>query len=425
MDILNVLSTKLGVLTEIELEMLQYTKDNQKYFKQTATFNAQEYYDTGGICPSITATGNWTPLHVAVWNNHLNLADRVINETDVNRKDFQGNTPLHLAVKQGYHNWACILLENGARVNEKNANGNTALHLAALYGQDEIASLFIEHIETIDITNEHGQTPLHCAAIGGSKSVFENLINNGADVNKTDYWDNSLFHFAVAKGNTEFLIYLLESDLGEKINLKNSRDATPLHFAAAFGDIMTVKLILNLGFDPLEKDTKGRTALHYGAKFGNEQTTQLFLNMGCDELILATNNKQMTALHYAAKTLPYTILQQFIAHGVRVNSIDKQGKTPLFYAIDGRSSMTLRNLKYLLTHGGHTHIYNYHGQALILYAATRGAISSVRRVLTSSNDLELKDRNGRTALEIAQSKNYKRLEKYLLDHTQSQGLKPN
>lgn len=417
MDILAVFQEKLGDLTGIELEMLQYTKTNQKYFKQLATFDAQQYFDSNGICPSTGATGGWTPLHVAVWNDHTAIAEQVVKECDLNTKDFQGNTPLHLAIIQGHVEWARILLERGAQPDEKNDNGNTTLHLAAFFAREEITAMLLEKADTIDELNQNLQTPLHYAAVGGSQTIFENLLKKGANPDLTDRWENNLFHFAVAKGNTGFLLYLLQSSFSDKIHEKNSRDATPLHFAAGFGDLMTVQLILSLGFDPLATDMKGRTALHYSVKFGNEQTTRLFLNMNNEELIHTKNNKQMTALHYAAKTLPYTSLQQLIAHGLRVNSIDKAGKTPLFYAIDGRNAMSLRNLKYLLMHGGHSDIYDYHGQALIHYAASKGAISAVRRILTSSNDLSLKDRNGRTALEIARSKNYHRLEQYLLDHS--------
>jgi ankyrin repeat protein len=416
MDILSVLNEKLGSLSGIELEMFQYTKNNQKYFKQCATFNAQQYFDNNGICLAIFASGDWSPLHVAVWNNHLELAESAFYE-NIDKADFQGNTPLHLAIIQGHQEWARILLNHGARPDIKNDKGETPLHLASYYNRKKIASLLLEKIEIVDEANQKGQTPLHYAAIGGAITIFEDLIRRGADPYHTDLWNNHLFHFAVSKGNTEFLIYLLESDYSGQINQKNNKGATPLHFAAAFGDMMSVHLILSLGFDPLEKDLKGRTALHYSVKFGNEQTARLFLNMNDDELIQAKNDKQMTTLHYAAKTLPHTMLQQLIAHGLRVNSLDNLGKTPLFYAIDGRSSMSLRNLKYLLMHGGHTDIYDYHGQALIHYAASRGAIGSMRRILTSSNDLELLDRNGRTALEIARSKNYKRMEKYILDHS--------
>ncbi len=417
MDILAVFHQKLGDLTGIELQMLQYTKTNQKYFKQLATFDAQKYFDSNGICPSTGATGDWTPLHVAVWNDHIAIADQVIKKSDLNKKDFQGNTPLHLAIIQNHAEWAGILLERGAKPDEKNDNGNTPLHLAAFFGREEIAAMLLDKVDAVDMANQNLQTPLHYAAVGGSQAIFENLLVKGANADLTDRWENNLFHFAVAKGNTGFLLYLLQSSFSGKIHDKNSRNASPLHFAAAFGDLMTVQLVLSLGFDPLETDIKGRTALHYSVKFGNEQTMRLFLNMNNEELIHTKNNKQMTALHYAAKTLPYTILQQLIAHGLRVNSIDKAGKTPLFYAIDGRNAMSLRNLKYLLMHGGHSDIYDYHGQALIHYAASRGAISAVRRILTSSNDLSLKDRNGRTALDIARSKSYNRLKQYLLDHS--------
>ena len=52
----------------------------------------------------------------------------------VDTKDFDGNTPLHVAVTNEWKAGVCILLEAGADVCERNSNGETVVHLAAESG---------------------------------------------------------------------------------------------------------------------------------------------------------------------------------------------------------------------------------------------------------------------------------------------------
>ena len=53
---------------------------------------------------------------------------------DVNAKDDEGQTPLHLAAEYGQKEVAVILITNGADVNAKTQIGVTALHGAATQG---------------------------------------------------------------------------------------------------------------------------------------------------------------------------------------------------------------------------------------------------------------------------------------------------
>ncbi|MGC9105409.1 MAG: ankyrin repeat domain-containing protein [Thermoprotei archaeon] len=55
-----------------------------------------------------------------------------IHQCDVNIRDKDGNTPLHLAAWYGYLDIVKFLVEHGADVNARNAEGNTPLHLAIM-----------------------------------------------------------------------------------------------------------------------------------------------------------------------------------------------------------------------------------------------------------------------------------------------------
>ena len=416
MVMLEVFHEKLGDLSDIQLVMFQYTKTGQKYFKQSARFNAQDYLNTNGMTPALSATGKWTPLHVAVWNNHIDLAHRVIQSEFLEEQDFQGNTPLHLAVSQGYQEWVVRLLEAGATLMVQNEIGDTPLHIACQNGDNAIVQLLLEKMDYVDLRNGKEQTPLHYAAQAGSWPLYQLLVEYGANHRAFDEDGNHLLHFAVYKGNHEFAKKLLKTELLTLLFTPNRRNASVLHSAAAFGDRKTLELVLDFGFDLLEKDYKGRTPLHFATKFGNAETTSCLVQLNDKNLLKARTNRSLTAFHYAAQFLPIESLKELIAYGAKINSVDYKGRSALFYAINGRSVNSLRNLKYLLCHGAYTHIYNTNGQAPVHYAATRGSISSLRRLLSSSNDLDLCDSQGRTALDIAKQKNYRIMTRYLSNH---------
>ncbi len=416
MVMLKVFNEKLGDLSNIQLVMFQYDKAGKKYFKQFATFNAQEYLNTNGMTPALCATGNWNPLHVAVWNNHIDLAHQVIFPEQLEEQDFQGNTPLHLAVIQGHENWVKALLDAGAGLTVQNELGETPLHISCKSGNEDIVRLLLSKMHYVDLRNHKEQTPLHYAAQSGSWSLYQLLMDHGASNRAYDEDGNHLLHFAVYKGNYEFAKRLLKTDLLSQLFVPNRRNASVLHSAAAFGDRKTMELVLNFGFDLLQKDYKGRTPLHFAAKFGNAETTSCLIELNDKEILNARTNRSLTAFHYAAEHLPLESVKQFMEYGAKINAVDYKGRSALFYAIDGRSVNSLRNLKYLLCHGAYTHIFNTNGQAPVHYAASRGSISSLRRLLSSSNDLNLPDSQGRTALDIAKLKNFRVMTRYLTEH---------
>ena len=63
--------------------------------------------------------------------------------TDVNAKDEEGWTPLHIAAIRGNKEIAELLIAKGADVNAKAENDNTPLHQAAFWGHSEMAELLI------------------------------------------------------------------------------------------------------------------------------------------------------------------------------------------------------------------------------------------------------------------------------------------
>ena len=76
--------------------------------------------------------------------------------------DFEGNTALHWASLAGVHSTCDLLLNAGCDVNAMNNNGETPIHIALRQDHLECVVLFLMRKARLDIRNENGQLPVDC-----------------------------------------------------------------------------------------------------------------------------------------------------------------------------------------------------------------------------------------------------------------------
>ncbi len=69
----------------------------------------------------------WTPLHWAVRRGQLERVRTLVGTENIEARDFQGRTPLHIAVLSGRDEIVAFLLEQGAHVNARDQWGITPL----------------------------------------------------------------------------------------------------------------------------------------------------------------------------------------------------------------------------------------------------------------------------------------------------------
>jgi ankyrin repeat protein len=103
--------------------------------------------------------------------------------TDINVRNHENATALHLVTSCGHTELAKWLVDNGAYSDAQNKNGLTALHLAAQNGSTDMVELLVKNGADIDSQDCCRMTPLYYAACAGHIGVVECLVGNGANIN--------------------------------------------------------------------------------------------------------------------------------------------------------------------------------------------------------------------------------------------------
>ena len=140
----------------------------------------------------------------------------------------------------------------------------------------------------------------------------------------------SPLHIAAAFGDLELCNYIVEKT--EDINQKDIRSVTPLHLAAHKGHLGICKLIANSLVDKNLPDEFGMTPLHISATSDNFKLFQFFLDTAKDKNPKTIHG--ITPLHIAAKNGKTDVCKIILNTIQDKNPRDYFGKTPLHEAYE-------------------------------------------------------------------------------------------
>ena len=182
-----------------------------------------------------------------------------------------------------------LQIGQGADVNTKDEEGLTALHLAARQGRKDAVELLLANGANINarLIGWPGWTPLHEAATANHKEVAELLITKGADTNANcaraggGRFGGTPLHEAVFEGHRDMAELLISK--GADINAKQSGGLTPLDVAAFVGHKDVVELLIVRGADVNIRDRGGRTALRWAKHGRHKEIVELLQKHGAEE----------------------------------------------------------------------------------------------------------------------------------------------
>jgi ankyrin repeat protein len=246
-------------------------------------------------------------------------------------------------------------------------------------------------------------------------SLIQYHLGNGADVNSRGYRDTTPLMYAAAFGTVEAMKVLV--DAGADVNAKNAFDATALMWGAA--DLAKVRLLVDKGSDVNAKSKQGRTPLIIVASHnGTEAIVRFLIAKGADPK--TTDASKNTALIAAAQANDANSIHILLDKGVDVNARSLSGETALMSA---SGNGNLAAVKLLLKAGAEVNTISAVASVnvkagpialgkytALLLSAPYGSPELIRTLLDAGADVNAKDVRGMTPLMMSVSSEYQRPE---------------
>ncbi|XP_047179419.1 ankyrin repeat-containing protein At5g02620-like [Vigna umbellata] len=261
----------------------------------------------------------------------------------------KGETPLHIAAKNGHSSVAKLLvehvnafpsdIEDGVRAEQKfiratNNDKDTALHEAVRYNHIQVVKTLLKMDPDYSYhANKADETPLYLASKGRYQQVACEILTNIKSPAYQGPNNQTALHAAVINQDIEMARELLKNE-HVKLAVKHAdkKGRNPLHYAVKKRNKVLTEFLLERNMSiAYMQDNEGMTALHIAAADGSWQIIETILKRcpDCSELV-DKNGKNF--LHYAVnKGRLFTVIRitrnQSMVH--LFNEKDVDGNTPL------------------------------------------------------------------------------------------------
>lgn len=185
-----------------------------------------------------------------------------------------------------------------------------------------------------------------------------------------------------------------------KMHLNKMKDdhTTRFLFAASRGDIDTICLMCDQGFDPDSADYDSRTALMVASMKGNAEAVKTLLGYGANPNLVDMHGS--SALYEAASNGHDDAMQILLDHEAKLSMTDADAAGRACQAVFDGDMLTLRRM---LKAGLDVNAGDYDKRRPIHIAAAEGSAAAVKLLVEFGADLSLKDRWGNTAEDEAKS----------------------
>ncbi|XP_049536804.1 serine/threonine-protein phosphatase 6 regulatory ankyrin repeat subunit B isoform X1 [Anopheles darlingi] len=409
--------------------------------------------------PLIKSNVGETPLHLGARNCHPQIVKHLIDfvmmkhgkevlRNYLNFTNEDGATALHYACQvtkdevkkpNGDRDIVKMLLENGADValNTKSTL-ETCFHAVAVAGNNDVLTEMISHMTAtdiqkamnrqssvgwtplliacnrghmdlvnnllanharVDVFDNEGRSALHLAAEHGFLQVCDALITNKAFINSKSRVGRTALHLAAMNGYSELVKFLIR-DHNAVVDILTLRKQTPLHLAAASGQMNVCKLLLELGANIDATDDVGQKPIHVAAQNNYSEVAKLFLQQH-PNLVMATSKDGNTCAHIAAMQGSVKVIEElmkFDRNGVISTRNKLTDSTPLQLAAEGGHADVV---KVLVRAGASCTDENKSGFTAVHLAAKNGH-GQVLEVMRSTNSLRVSSKKlGLTPLHVA------------------------
>ncbi|KAI1043914.1 hypothetical protein LB505_003343 [Fusarium chuoi] len=378
----------------------------------------------------------WTPLMWAINYRHSRIIKLLLEHgAHVDIRDRNGMTCLYFATRYGQFEVAKLILQTGrADVNMPDSTGLTPLHQVARWKQDDVAQLILRAGAANVTARAHGKDPAYswvirynsCSTLklmfdlydenvsvqDCTMAIFETdnewldkdwadklkvmLEIRKIDVNLVDSKGETILHRAVTKRSYQMIKEILTTAKAPA-NSRDSRGLTPLALACLTLDSDAVSPFLETdSVDVNIADIKGYTPLHHAVQEHSAPITGALIATGKTRVDMK-NKDGRTPLCLACLSGNTTLAKYFLHHShVNINTQDRYGRTPTHNCV----LMGNVNILRLILHTGkvNLNVVDNLWYTPLLLAAHRSQWEIVVLLLKYEQAINMKDRQGRTAL---------------------------
>ncbi|XP_076762785.1 transient receptor potential channel pyrexia [Xylocopa sonorina] len=274
---------------------------------------------------------------------------------------------------------------------------DTCLLVSCYLGHVGVVKALLKKNAKVSARDSDGRTPLHLAACTASLPILEELLQYGANPCE---WDlNKKFtplHYAAASGDLNCVKCLIKS--GADVNAGICRKS-PLYYAVLNNAVDCVKILLEAGASPNNPQVYTETPLHVAASLGSVTCMKLLLSYGADVRV-QFGSMRSTPLHLAAEEGSAECTKLLLEAGATYEAKNARGQTPMHLAV---LSQSVETLDVLINVGSKVNIEDNDGRTPLHAAvakATRG-IELVKILLQAGSLINKADKFGYTALHTA------------------------
>lgn len=205
--------------------------------------------------------GRNPPLHVAVMAGRVDVFDMLVRlGADPCGRGAQGLSVLHTAVLQPQLEAAEPFLERalaaGIDIDDRDGDGYTALHMAVYHDRRAIVQWLLDHGASVRARTELGRTPLRHAVDRHKLIATRTLLQAGAFVDERDTDGETPLQQAAEPAVADLLL-----EFGADVHAVNNGGENLLHLAAARGDPHMLRWGLAHGVSPRVVNALGQTPL--------------------------------------------------------------------------------------------------------------------------------------------------------------------
>ncbi|NP_001131143.1 POTE ankyrin domain family member C isoform 1 [Homo sapiens] len=202
-------------------------------------------------------------LHRAAWWGKVPRKDLIVmlRDTDMNKRDKQKRTALHLASANGNSEVVQLLLDRRCQLNVLDNKKRTALIKAVQCQEDECVLMLLEHGADQNIPDEYGNTTLHYAVHNEDKLMAKALLLYGADIESKNKCGLTPLLLGVHEQKQQVVKFLIKKKAN--LNALDRYGRTALILAVCCGSASIVNLLLEQNVDVSSQDLSGQTAREY------------------------------------------------------------------------------------------------------------------------------------------------------------------